>query len=153
MRRDNLDRERCDLTTVVNRVATMVPSLGGNVDVLVESSTALPPVVVDADKITQVFLNLALNAIEAMPKGGQLRFQLAPGDDGGGVEVKVIDSGNGIPSGVDVFEPFVTTKPTGTGLGLAIARQLVTSHHGTLRHQPTPGGGTTFVVDLPSSTA
>ena len=61
----------------------------------------------------------------------------------------VADTGMGIPVGVDIFEPFVTTKSEGTGLGLAIVRQIIAAHSGTLNYTSVPGKGTTFVVTLP----
>jgi signal transduction histidine kinase len=67
------------------------------------------------------------------------------------IEVKIIDSGPGIPEDVRgrIFEPFVTTKKTGTGLGLAISKRIVTAHRGNITVESYPGGGTVFTVFLP----
>lgn len=145
-RRDTLHPSSCDLGQLVTRVAHMAQTLGGEVEVTVNVDP-LPPISVDADKITQVLLNLAKNAVEAMPGGG--RLGLAAKHIGDHIEVELTDTGSGIPSGVDVFEPFVTTKPTGTGLGLPVAQQIIAAHGGALHHEVPDGGGTRFVVRLP----
>lgn len=114
----------------------------------IEWEPDLPAVHVDRAKMTQVLLNLAKNAIEAMGEGGGV-LSLRARDDGLHVVLEVTDTGGGIPVGVDVFEPFLTTKRDGTGLGLPVARQIVSGHGGELTYRSTPGEGTTFVVRLP----
>jgi signal transduction histidine kinase len=107
----------------------------------------LPPVMANTDEITQVLLNLCKNAAEAMPEGGTLTvrgFQA-----GTQVCLEVIDTGEGIPEGTNIFEPFVTTKTGGTGLGLAIVQQIVAAHDGTIMYTSTAGQGTTFTLTLP----
>jgi len=109
----------------------------------------LPPVMTDREKLKQVLLNLCKNAVEAMPKGGTLTVS---GDHSGEqVGLEVIDTGEGIPEGMDIFELFTTTKPGGTGLGLAIVRQIVAAHRGTITCNSVPGQGATFRVTLPSA--
>src|SRR5262249_27548078 len=83
----------------------------------------LPPVWVDTEKMKQVVLNLCKNAAEAMPEGGKLTVSAT--NFGTQVRLDISDTGVGIPAGVDIFEPFVTTKPKGTGLGLTIVRQII----------------------------
>ncbi|HXG21716.1 MAG TPA: PAS domain S-box protein [Methylomirabilota bacterium] len=107
----------------------------------------LPLVMADEDKLKQVLLNLGKNAIEAMPDGGTLTLRLH--NTGKRITLEVADTGRGIPAGVDIFEPFVTTKPDGTGLGLPIVRQIVAAHNGTLSYTSEPGKGTTFLITLP----
>lgn len=113
-----------------------------------EWSSSLPSVHVDREKMTQVLLNLAKNAVEAMGDGGGVLGVHAHEDDGH-VVVELRDTGSGIPEGVDVFEPFITTKADGTGLGLPVARQIVAAHGGELSYRSEPGQGTIFVVRLP----
>lgn len=108
----------------------------------------VPPVLVDRCKMLQVLLNLGKNAVEAMGRGGGTLTLGARGEQGG-VLVSVADTGPGVPDGIDVFEPFATTKADGTGLGLSVARQIVASHGGELRYESTPGCGTTFMIWLP----
>jgi two-component system sensor kinase FixL len=148
-RRDQLHQARSELGPIITEVAHMVPSLGGDIAVSISLAKDVPAVNADPDKLKQVLLNLALNAVEAMPAGGDLRFELVTDEARDNVFVRVSDTGSGIPEDVDVFEPFVTTKPMGTGLGLAVARQLVAAHHGRLTHAPADGGGTVFTVELP----
>jgi signal transduction histidine kinase len=108
-----------------------------------------PPVWADGDQLKQVFLNLMLNAVQAMTSGGRLqtRSQRAVG----GVVVEIRDSGPGIPLEVRdrLFEPFVTTRAGGTGLGLPISLRIVEGHSGELHLDSLPGEGTAAVVWLP----
>lgn len=101
---------------------------------------------IDAEKIRQVLLNLIKNAAEAMPSGGSLELHVEETDSH--VHIEVRDSGSGVPSDLDIFEPFVTSKPDGTGLGLPVALQIVQAHGGTLHHEARPGSGTTFILKL-----
>lgn len=101
----------------------------------------------DGEKLKQVLLNLCKNAVEAMPEGGVLT--VSAGCNGAQVSIEITDTGVGIPAGVEVFEPFVTTKSQGTGLGLSVAQQLVHAHKGTLSYTSKPGRGTTFRIVLP----
>jgi signal transduction histidine kinase len=110
----------------------------------------LPQVNADAELLRQAFLNLCVNAIQAMqPGGGRLEVRLRR--DGGGVAVEFQDSGPGIDPEVrkHVFEPFYTTKASGTGLGLAIVRQAAETHGGTVEVESEQGRGALFRVRLP----
>lgn len=107
----------------------------------------LPLIAADSEKLTQVLLNLCKNAAEAMPHGGTLT--LRAGAAGARVRLEVSDTGTGLPPGLDIFEPFTTTKSQGTGLGLTIVRQIVAAHNGTLTYHSPPGQGTTFTLELP----
>lgn len=107
------------------------------------------------DQLRQVFLNLMLNACDAMPNGGQLHIatEISCNNDSGSqyVVISVRDTGVGIsPEHMPhLFEPFYTTKPQGTGLGLAISAHIVTQHGGHIQVESTPGVGSTFTVLLP----
>ncbi|MBI4475127.1 MAG: PAS domain-containing protein, partial [Acidobacteria bacterium] len=105
----------------------------------------------DADQIRQIFINLGLNSIEAMPSGGLLTFRLAE-STGGSVQIAVSDTGIGIPPAEHerIFAAFHTTKSEGTGFGLTVARDFVAGHSGTIEVQSAPGHGSTFTVNLPS---
>jgi signal transduction histidine kinase len=119
------------------------------VTVVHQGDTGLKPVLAVGDQIKQVFLNLVLNAVEAMPGGGQLRVNSQPSN--GMVSVAFSDTGAGIEPKVlsQVFEPFFSTKASGTGLGLAVSHQIVSQHGGTLEASSLPGQGSTFTVGLP----
>ncbi len=112
----------------------------------------VPTLVADGEKLQQLFLNLFLNGVDAMPKGGSLRVTLAAlGPDA--VEVRVADSGIGIEpqSLARIFEPFYTTKPAGqgSGLGLVIAHAIVRDHEGSIEATSELGVGTEFRIVLP----
>lgn len=111
----------------------------------------LPPVLAIPDQLTQVFLNILINAVEAMPEGGDLRVGSLLTEDGRWVLVAIRDSGPGLTPDqmAHLFEPFYTTKPSGTGLGLAISYGIVERHGGTIEVSSQPGQGATFVVRLP----
>jgi len=104
---------------------------------------------VDAQQFRQVLWNLCLNAVEAMPDGGELRVSV--GLRGETLEVTVSDTGEGIAAGdvAHVFEPFFSTKEEGTGLGLALVHRVVQEHGGDIDVRSAPGLGTTFTLTLP----
>ena len=108
----------------------------------------LLPVLCNADQLRQVFLNLTLNAIDAMPQGGTLTVRTIAGPTVAVVEVQ--DTGTGIPEDIRtrLFEPFFTNKPQGTGLGLSISAHIVTQHGGQIEVESVEGQGTTFRIVL-----
>ncbi|MBI5740115.1 MAG: HAMP domain-containing protein [Nitrospirae bacterium] len=114
-----------------------------------EMLETLPPVKGDRALLEHVFLNLVLNAIQAMPDGGDLGIS-GKADDRF-VEVTITDKGCGIPADIrsKVFDPFFTTKEDGTGLGLSIVYNIVKSHGGSVFFQSNEGAGTVFTVRLP----
>ena len=111
----------------------------------------LPTLPAVPDQLTQVFLNIIINAIEAMPTGGDLRVGTLLSEDREWVLVAFRDSGPGLTSEriAHIFEPFYTTKPEGTGLGLSISYGIVERHGGTIEVSSQPGQGATFIVRLP----
>ncbi len=114
---------------------------------------SLPAASVDRDQISQLLLNLIRNAIDAMPNGGRLTVatRAFPGDGRGSVEVRVIDTGEGMDESEKsrIFEPFFTTKGDGSGLGLPICQGIAEAHGGRIEVESRPGDGTTFSVKLP----
>ncbi|MBX3441997.1 MAG: HAMP domain-containing histidine kinase [Planctomyces sp.] len=114
-------------------------------------SASLPPVRVDPNLLRLVLMNLARNAQEAMPDGGQLEIQTLARD--GRVLLQVIDSGQGMPEAVRLrlFDVFFSTKPNGSGLGLPTVRKIVEAHNGTIECDSEPGRGTRFTVSLPAT--
>ncbi len=113
----------------------------------------IPKINGNSDSLKQVFVNLFLNAIQAMPEGGSLAVVVS--HDKGFVSVQVTDTGVGIPQDVmdRIFDPFYTTKPVGigTGLGLSIVYGIVKKHGGHIEVQSEQGKGTTFTVFLPAA--
>ena len=120
---------------------------------------ALPTILADPDQLGQVFGNIILNGIQAMPKGGQLVVQTSEVSGkpprSGWVAISFADTGVGIPEGDlgKLFEPLFTTKAKGIGLGLALAKTLVEGHRGTIEVESEVGKGSTFTVKLPLSKA
>lgn len=118
----------------------------------VESPENLLPIAGDANQLKQVFINLIKNAIEAMPEGGKVTITL--GNQGNkGVEVRVQDSGPGIPEEYleKLATPFFSTKEKGTGLGLMVTYRIVQNHKGEISVQSVSGQGSTFTIFFPVS--
>ncbi|HET9614112.1 MAG TPA: ATP-binding protein [Candidatus Limnocylindrales bacterium] len=122
----------------------------------------LPPVAVDRSQIQQVLVNLTVNAIQAIrstDRPGRIAIHAAAagGEPPSRVRIAIADDGPGVPGEIldQLFLPFVTTKAPGegSGLGLSVSYGIVAAHGGTLRHALTPGGGATFVIELPVSEA
>ncbi|WNZ62703.1 ATP-binding protein [Myxococcus sp. MxC21-1] len=115
----------------------------------------VPSVTVDERMMRQAFLNLAINAVQAMPQGGMLRASVRRATGTPEVEVQFVDSGPGISPDVRarIFEPFFTTKAKGTGLGLAVVKRIIESHQGRVALESLPGQGTTFRLYLPLDTS
>lgn len=111
----------------------------------------LPLIPVVADQIVQVFLNIIINAAEAMPSGGDLLVETRLSDDGDWLLISFQDTGPGLSAEqvANLFEPFYTTKKDGTGLGLAISYGIAERHGGTIEVDGRPGQGATFTVKLP----
>lgn len=148
-RREKFDFQRITPANLVGEAIELELPRYAEMGIHVDFSLAqaLPAITVDIDKMKQVILNLAKNAMEAMPAGG--RISLTGFVSGDNLILEISDTGSGIPSDVDVFEPFFTTKPKGTGIGLAIVRQIVRAHGGSVDYRSRVGEGTTFVVTLP----
>ena len=110
----------------------------------------LPMVMVDADQIRQVFLNIVLNALQAMPEGGRLDIRASR--QGKFVEVEFADTGGGIPKSIidKIFDPLFTTKAKGVGLGLSVCKSILDRHEGDIRVESEVGKGATFTVSLPT---
>jgi signal transduction histidine kinase len=142
-----------DLNTVVENVLALAHKRlqHGGVRVHTRFSPDLPPVPMVADQITQVFLNIVINAIEAMPAGGDLWLEVRLSEDEEWMLAYFRDTGLGMTAEqvANLFEPFYTTKPDGTGLGLAISYGIVERHGGTIEVSSQPGQGVTFIVKLP----
>ena len=112
----------------------------------------LPAIRVDANQLSQILMNLLLNAAQATSEGGRITIAANQVPSGEAVEVRVVDTGCGIPADVlpHVFEPFFTTKRgKGTGLGLSITQTYVRSHNGEIQIESAPHRGTTVIITLP----
>jgi two-component system sensor histidine kinase HydH len=147
-----LKRKKTDLAALLRHTLGTIEGQVREKDISVK--TDLPPGItdidVDPDRMIQVFLNLFLNALAAMDRGGILSLGLARQDERT-LRVSVSDTGMGIRKEDlgRVFDPYFTTKPSGTGLGLAIVHRIVEAHGGEIRLESKLGKGTTFTVLLP----
>ncbi len=145
-----------DLRTVIDRSLLLVRhqlEMGG-IQFQLDLADNLPHVPCDPAQMEQVFLALIMNAIDAMPKGGNLWIEARPSSDETEVRIQLRDDGAGIAPDIlpQIFEPFLTTKESGrgVGLGLAISRGIVERHNGRIEVESELGRGTTFTVTLPA---
>jgi signal transduction histidine kinase len=141
------------LAPVLQDLATLLESQASaqHVRIVQQLDLAGATVRMDKPQLTQAFMNLMLNALQAMPGGGAVTIQASLASAGPTARVTVSDTGPGVPAKhLDrIFEPYFTTKEGGTGLGLALARKIVEEHQGTIRAENSPGGGAIFLVTLP----
>ena len=116
---------------------------------------ALPKIQADIQQLSQVFSNLVLNAVQAMPDGGEIKITASPkrkvGELVEEISIEVTDTGHGITpeNQKKLFDPFFTTKHGGTGLGLTIAHSIIDGHKGTIEVKSKIGKGTSFYIALP----
>jgi signal transduction histidine kinase len=153
-----------DVNEVVRKTAQLVtpPPVGDAapppVEVVLSLADELPRARADAEQLRQVFLNLAINAVQAMPTGGKLTISTSVRKGGRRgapaqfLEVRFRDNGAGIPAAElkNLFIPFYTTKEKGTGLGLPISQRIIENHGGTIEVRSRVGVGSTFTVVLPA---
>ena len=120
-----------------------------NIEVRTFFPSDIPLVNLDRDVFKQAILNLLLNALQAMPTGGELTIQVRI--ENGRCVLRIIDTGHGMPPEVvsRVFKPYYTTKPGGSGLGLATSRKIIEAHGGTIGVESEPTRGTCFTITLP----
>jgi signal transduction histidine kinase len=150
-RRQEPRRVEVDLNALILEARDLFQAaLGKSVRLALDLAPGLPRLSLDPGQIHQLLMNLALNARDAMPAGGELTLRTRGSPELREVALEVEDTGEGIPERIRsrIFEPFFTTKPEGkgTGLGLAVAYGIVTGHGGSIRCLSTPGTGTTFLI-------
>jgi signal transduction histidine kinase len=150
---------RVDVNKVLEKTIYFIerhPSFnGGNPRkrIVKEFNDKLPEVIVDPQQLQQVFLNLLLNAADAIPDGGQITARTCADEEGRNVAIELHDTGKGIPPELagKIFLPFFTTKGTGkgSGLGLAVSKRIVEEHGGSIQFANNSSGGVTFTIMLP----
>src|SRR5205085_4168567 len=162
--------QNTDLNDVLWKTMKLIESsMPANVVLELDLTPGLPAVHADAEQLKQVFINLALNAVQAMPDGGRLVVRTrrprqplelglsdaSPRYAADQVEARFADTGAGIPEDAKdrIFIPFYTTKSKGTGLGLAISQRIVKAHGGSIEVQSRLGEGSEFILRFPSATA
>jgi len=141
-----------DVRDVCRRVMQLLTheAMVAGVEMELSGETDLPEVYGVPDRLQQAVLNLVLNAIQAMPRGGRVALQTSAGN--GLVRLSVTDTGPGLPPELAdrIFESRVTTKDGGSGLGLPLVRMIAEAHGGSVRYRSDPGQGATFTLVLPS---
>ena len=142
-------KRKIDIADIIQRTLSHI-RVPEKVEVVSQLDSALPPVSADPEQLIQVFDNIVLNAIQAMPEGGKLIIKSSLPEPEW-VAISFTDTGVGIPPEAmkRLFEPLFTTKAKGIGLGLAIVKALVEGHKGTIEVQSELGKGSTFTVRLP----
>jgi len=149
------ERTESNINHVLNEVIALLEQqhIFRNISIIKDENPGIPLVEVDVGQIQEVFMNLILNAAQAMDGSGTLTAITRLVNDATSVEIEIRDTGPGIPSEKldKIFEPFYTTKEIGqgTGLGLSIAYGVIERHHGSIRVESEVGKGTTFFVRLP----
>jgi len=143
--------QKVDVNDVVHEALSRI-ALPETIGIVSQLDDRLPVILADPDQIRQIFANIALNAIQAMPKGGQLTV-MSEHRSPGWVTISFNDTGVGISQENmrKIFEPLFTTKAKGIGLGLAITKSWVEAHDGKIEVQSQLGKGSTFTIYLPAT--
>jgi len=154
-RQSKANTERVDLNKVLQETLALVAkqALFFNINVVSHLDPELPTVMADRSQFQQVFMNIVMNAVQAMDERGAITITSRRDAPQNSVEVAIQDTGRGIPpQQIDrIFDPFFTTKESGhgTGLGLSIAYGIVTTHRGTISVVSEVGKGSTFTIRMP----
>jgi two-component system NtrC family sensor kinase len=143
-----------DVNQVVEEIFSLVSNQTAILGVQVERDLAKVPMVnADFGQLRQAFMNIVINAVEAVGKGGHLRVATRPLPEEDAVEILFQDDGPGVPPELmqKIFDPFFTTKEKGTGLGLSVVYGIVERHGGRVSVESDPGKGTRFTIQLPAA--
>ncbi|OGP84736.1 MAG: hypothetical protein A2Y95_03700 [Deltaproteobacteria bacterium RBG_13_65_10] len=145
----DLRRAEADLHPIIDEVLNLERPRADRLGIQMKRcyDESVPQLPLDADKLKQALLNLVTNALDVMSSGGTITLRTKRLD--GSVRIEVQDTGPGIPTGVNVFELFFTTKSRGTGMGLNIVEGIIQQHGGHVDVSSREGKGTTFILDLP----
>jgi len=149
-----LKLELQNINTLIRKAVSVIAAneLAGEISIVQELSDNLPDIEVDEQQLLQVILNIALNAIEAMPREGVLTLRTSQIETGAGnaIDIEIRDTGQGMSRKTEknIFKPFFTTKERGVGLGLAICHKIIREHGGLLRVKSIPGQGSVFFIRL-----
>ncbi len=151
-KKENL--KKTDINSVLHKSLKLVQNMShiSNIDIQMNLQEEIPPIFMDENRILEVIVNLITNAIHATPPGGRLTIETQLKEEEKQVEIRVVDTGKGIPADIlpNLFDPFFSTKGTsGTGLGLFVSYGIVKNHGGTISVSSEVGTGTTFTITLP----
>jgi two-component system NtrC family sensor kinase len=152
------DKTFCDINSVLGECLSLIgnQAIFHNIEIKQNFQDDLPMAIIDPSQIERVFINLIINAAEAMDGGGRLAMSTRSNETKDHIEIEFTDTGQGIrEEDLDkIFDPFFTTKDVGhgTGLGLAISYGIIKGHRGTISVKSKVGQGTTFIIQLPVTT-
>lgn len=143
------------VTGLVLRNRSTLREGAGSIHLLKVFGQRVPATLADPLQLKQVFMNLFLNAIDAMPNGGTITVKTAVDPTSCHIFIEISDTGSGIDASIlpEIFKPFYTTKPKGTGLGLAISKRLIEEHGGTIHFEKNMERGATVRISLPAMTS
>jgi signal transduction histidine kinase len=144
--------ERTEVLSIFEEILQLIkPQIEKQHIVVQKEFQALPMILMDREQMKQAILNLLLNAVQAMPKGGQLTLSCRNSEDGKGIQFAIEDTGMGISSEDlnRLFDPFFSNKEGGIGLGLSITHRIIDQHRGKIEVESIPDKGTLFTVWLP----
>ena len=154
-RQKSLDQSQCAINQILDDILSQIGHQASlcAITVVRHYQPGLAAILGDADQLRQVFSNLILNAVQAMPKGGTLTLSTSSPGPGAGCVIEVADTGEGIlPERLEkIFTPFYTTKESGTGLGLSVSYGIVKDHGGEIEVESSPRGGTRFKIVIPEA--
>jgi two-component system sensor histidine kinase HydH len=141
-----------DVTDVIDNVLQFMQAdlRHRKIELVKDMDERLPKVMLDADRMKQVFMNVILNSMQAMPEGGRLAIRCRYHDEDGKVQVEISDTGIGMSREVlaRVFEPFFSTRSGGTGLGLANVKKIMDQHGGSISIESAEGEGTNVIISM-----
>ncbi|MDD5245847.1 MAG: ATP-binding protein [Candidatus Omnitrophica bacterium] len=148
-----INEVKLDINSVIEGVLPLLSYqkiLGAKIEIIKDLAAGVLPVRGDQNQLEEVFINLFLNACQAMPQGGKLTIKTSNLGDHH-VEIRISDTGCGIPEKnlKNIFMPFFSTKSTGTGLGLSICHNIISNHNGSVEVESVENKGTTFVIKFP----
>jgi two-component system, NtrC family, sensor histidine kinase HydH len=150
-----LHLDQVDLAALLQRSLHLIKAEAADnrIETVMHVDEEIVPVYGDVDRLQQVMMNVLLNAMQAMEKGGTLTVAIANSENGADVELRITDTGVGIEPELlsQVFYPYFTAKQGGTGIGLAISQKIIVDHGGSIDMESEPGKGTTVIIRLPAS--
>ncbi|BBO77371.1 PAS domain-containing sensor histidine kinase [Desulfosarcina widdelii] len=149
----DLNLKRSDVNSLIEHSVRLIEKEAHTKDISIKLYLTKQPLTteIDSDRFSQCLLNLYLNALQAMEKGGQLSIKNSLSDDSL-IVIEIGDTGSGIEAQNmhKIFDPYYTTKTKGTGLGLAIVHKIIEAHNGSVKVRSAPDQGTTFTISIPA---
>jgi two-component system sensor histidine kinase HydH len=150
----NIKPQPTNLNALIDDSIKLIENQAAQKDITIKTriSNQATEIMIDPDRLSQVLLNLYLNAIESMVSGDKLKIELSSNSEADGIDIKISDTGCGIsPKDLTkIFDPYYTTKSSGTGLGLAITHNIIEAIGGQILAVSQPGQGTTFRIIIPT---